>query len=74
MVLQSHQSGCVWKTPFRKSGTDVDKTVTEDPVNDVCALQRTDNVIKPVLQAKQTGIKPKAEELKGEGRGVHILL
>ena len=51
----------------------VDK-LAEEPVNEVYTSQRMDHVIRPILQAKQTSVKPKYEELKGEGREVHILL
>lgn len=52
------------------AAVDVNETATDDPVDEMCV---TDDIIKPVLQEKQTGIKPRLKELKGERKKVCIV-
>ena len=55
----------------------VAQNVNEDTVettDEMYTFQINDAVISPILHAKKTGTKPTDDELKGEGRAVHILL
>jgi len=55
----------------------VAQNVNEDTVettDEMYTFQINDAVISPILHAKKTGTKPADDELKGEGRAVHILL
>ena len=42
-------------------------TAREDPVDEVHISKRNDIIIKPIQHTKQTGVKPKCEDCKGDG-------